>query len=111
MRMRIRKTAGILAACMGILVLAGCNNEQQQIFDEAVRDLKQESYDYALDEFTTSVNNGINPAVSYRGIGICQLRLGNYDAAIEAFSGAIGAENVSKSMLRDLYLYRATARL
>lgn len=111
MRMRIRKTAGILAACMGILVLAGCNNEQQQIFDEAVRDLKQESYDYALDEFTTSVNNGINPAVSYRGIGICQLRLGNYDAAIEAFSGAIEAENISKSMLRDLYLYRATARL
>lgn len=96
---------------MGILALAGCNNEQQQIFDEAVRDLKQESYDYALDEFTTSVNNGINPAVSYRGIGICQLRLGNYDAAIEAFSGAIGAESVSKSMLRDLYLYRATARL
>ena len=96
---------------MGLSLLAGCDNEKQQIFKEAEKDLEQGSYEYALDEFTTSVNNGVKPAVSYRGIGICQLRLGNYDDAITAFTSALGEEKVSKSMARDLYLYRATARL
>ena len=95
---------------MGLSLLAGCDNEKQQIFTEAEKDLEQGSYEYALDEFTTSVNNGVKPAVSYRGIGICQLRLGNYDDAITAFTSALGEEKVSKSMARDLYLYRATAR-
>ena len=67
---------------MGLSLLAGCDNEKQQIFKEAEKDLEQGSYEYALDEFTISVNNGVKPAVSYRGIGICQLRLGNYDDAI-----------------------------
>ena len=96
---------------MGLSLLAGCDNEKQQIFKEAEKDLEQGSYEYALDEFTTSVNNGVKPAVSYRGIGICQLRLGNYDNAITAFTSALGEEKVNKSMARDLYLYRATARL
>ena len=95
---------------MGLSLLAGCDNEKQQIFKEAEKDLEQGSYEYALDEFTTSVNNGVKPAVSYRGIGICQLRLGNYDDAI-TFTSALGEEKVNKSMARDLYLYRATARL
>ncbi|MFR7898937.1 MAG: tetratricopeptide repeat protein [Ruminococcus sp.] len=111
MRMKIRKTALILTAVMGLSLLAGCDNEKQQIFKEAEKDLEQGSYEYALDEFTTSVNNGVKPAVSYRGIGICQLRLGNYDDAITAFTSALGEEKVNKSMARDLYLYRATARL
>ena len=96
---------------MGLSLLAGCDNEKQQIFKEAEKDLEQGSYEYALDEFTASVNNGVKPAVSYRGIGICQLRLGNYDDAITAFTSALGEEKVNKSMARDLYLYRATARL
>ena len=96
---------------MGISFLAGCDNEKQQIFKEAQKDLEQGSYDYALDEFTTSVNNGVNLTASYRGIGICQLRFGNYEDAITAFSNALDTENVSKAVAKDLYLYRATARL
>ena len=111
MRMKIRKTAVILAACMGMNLLAGCNSEQQKTFNEAVKDLEQGSYEYALDEFTQSVNNGISLAVSYRGIGICQMRLGNYEDAISAFTSALSSDKVSKTMAKDLYLYRATARL
>lgn len=111
MRMKIRKTAVILSACMGMVLLAGCNSEKQKTFDEAVKDLQQENYEYALEEFSDSVNNGINLAVSYRGIGICQMRLGNYEDAIEAFSSALSQDKLSKAMARDLYLYRATARL
>ena len=70
--------------------------KKQQIFKEAEKDLEQGSYEYALDEFTTSVNNGVKPAVSYRGIGICQLRLGNYDDAITAFTSALGEEKVKQ---------------
>ena len=111
MRMKIRKTALILTAVMGLSLLAGCDNEKQQIFKEAEKDLEQGSYEYALDEFNTSVNNGIKLVVSYRGIGICQLRLGNYEEAVSAFTNALSQERVSKGMARDLYLYRATARL
>ena len=57
------------------------------------------------------MNNGVKPAVSYRGIGIYQMRLGNYDDAITAFTSALSEEKVSKSMAQDLYLYRAMARL
>lgn len=96
---------------MGLSLLAGCGDEKQQIFKEAEKDLEQGSYDYALDEFTTSVDNGIHLTTSYRGIGICQLRMGNYEDAITAFTNALGTEKVSKSVAKDLYLYRATARL
>ena len=101
----------MLAACMGMTLLAGCDSEQQKTFNEAVKDLEQGSYEYALDEFTQSVNNGISLAVSYRGIGICQMRLGNYEDAISAFTSALSSDKVSKTMAKDLYLYRATARL
>ena len=42
----------MLAACMGMTLLAGCDSEQQKTFNEAVKDLEQGSYEYALDEFT-----------------------------------------------------------
>ena len=96
---------------MGLSLLAGCDNEKQQIFKEAEKDLEQGSYEYALDEFTTSVNNGVKPAVSYRGIGICQLRLGNYDDAITAFTSALGEEKVSKSMARDADAWFLTGKV
>ncbi len=95
----------------GLFALAGCNDEKQQVFDEAVKDLEQGSYEYARDEFITSVENGVNLPVSYRGIGISQLRLGNYQEAITAFTNALNEEKVTKAMARDLYLYRATANL
>ena len=41
----------------GLFALAGCNDEKQQVFDEAVKDLEQGSYEYARDEFITSVEN------------------------------------------------------
>ena len=72
-----QKTALILTAVMGLSLLAGCDNEKRRFLRKQRKDLEQGSYEYALDEFTTSVNNGVKPAVSYRGIGICQLRLGN----------------------------------
>ena len=89
---------------MGLSLLAGCGDEKQQIFKEAEKDLEQGSYDYALDEFTTSVENSINLTTSYRGIGICQLRMGNYEDAVTAFTNALSTEKVSKSVAKDLYL-------
>ena len=47
---------------MGLSLLAGCDNEKQQIFKEAEKDLEQGSYEYALDEFTTSVNWNLSAA-------------------------------------------------
>lgn len=110
-KMKIRRKVVVLAACLGMSLAAGCGDENKQIFDEAMKDLELGSYEYALDEFTTVVQNGSYLEESYRGMGICQLRLGMYGAAAESFSCALNKEHLGKSMTRDLYLYRATARL
>ncbi len=56
--MKIRKTAVMLAACMGMTLLAGCDSEQQKIFNEAVKDLEQGSYGMPWMNLLQSVNNG-----------------------------------------------------
>ncbi|WP_373215516.1 tetratricopeptide repeat protein [Ruminococcus sp. 5_1_39BFAA] len=108
--MKFRKTALILAVCIGTAVFSGCDNEKQKIFEQAGKNLEQGSYEYALQEYAESVNNQVNLPMSYRGMGIANLRLGNYEAAIESFTNALGCDRVKKSLEKDLYTYRATAR-
>lgn len=107
--MKVRKTAFLLAACISVLVLTGCDNEKQKIFEQAAADLEQGSYEYALQEYTESVNNEVNLPMSYRGMGIANLRLGNYEAAADNFTSALNCDKVGKSLRKDLYTYRATA--
>ena len=107
--MKNRKTAILIAACMGISVLSGCGGEEGKIYKQAEKDLEQGTYQYALEGFETAVSNGTKLPHSYRGAGIACLRLGKYDAAAEYFSNALGCENLGKNLKKDLYAYRATA--
>ena len=81
--MKIKRTAAILAACMGISLLAGCGDDNQKIFEQADKDLAQGSYEYARDGYLTSVKNKVKLPLSYRGAGIASLRLGDYQDAIQ----------------------------
>ena len=50
LRMKIRKTALILTAVMGLSLLAGCDNEKQQILRKQRKIWSRAAYEYALDE-------------------------------------------------------------
>lgn len=109
--MKNTKTVLILAAVTGALLLGGCGSEKTKIYEQAGKDLSQGSYKYALEEYQTSIQNGVKPAQSYRGAGIASLRLGKYDDAISSFTDALNCDKVSKSLRKDILSYRATAEL
>ena len=109
--MKNTKTVLILAAVTGTLLLGGCGSEKTKIYEQAGKDLSQGSYKYALEEYQTSIRNGVKPAQSYRGAGIASLRLGKYDDAISSFTEALNCDKVSKSLRKDILSYRATAEL
>lgn len=109
--MKKRKTAMLLAACLCVSALTGCGGQEQKIYEQAGRDLEQGSYEYALKGYETSAANGVRLPHSYRGMGISQLRMGQYKAAAESFTSALNCEKLGKSLKRDLLAYRATAYL
>ena len=101
-----------LCLCLGSAALSGCQTgEKQKIYEQAGKDLEQGSYTYALSGFETSIQNQVHPEMSYRGAGICCLRLGRYEEAVSMLSSALGCENVSKALQKDLLSYRITALL
>ena len=77
-------TAGL---CM--LMLTGCGGKDRKTYDQAVADLEQGSYDYALEGYKSSITAGYKSAQSYRGAGIACLHLGNYQDAIDSFGKAL----------------------
>ena len=109
--MKNTKTVLILAAVTGALLLGGCGSEKTKTYEQAGKDLSQGSYKYALEEYQSSIQNGVKLAQSYRGAGIASLRLGKYEDAVNNFTEALGCDRVSKSLRRDILSYRATAEL
>lgn len=107
----MKKTVIILAACAGLFFLTGCGGEKMKIYEQAGKDLEQGSLEYALQGFAASVENGVKLPESYRGAGLANLRMGNYEQAIENFTSALNCERVGNAMEKDLLSYRATACL
>ena len=109
--MKNTKTVLILAAVTGALLLGGCGSEKTKTYEQAGKDLSQGSYKYALEEYQSSIQNGVKLAQSYRGAGIASLRLGKYEDAVNNFTEALNCDKVSKSLRKDILSYRATAEL
>lgn len=107
--MKKRGLAIVLAAVLGMISFSGCSPEAMKLYQQANKDLEHGSYQYALQEFLASVQNEVNVPESYRGAGISELRMGNYEQAIEYFTSALDCEKVGKAMRKDLLEYRASA--
>lgn len=107
--MKNRRVSWILAACAGAVLFAGCGGEKQKIFEQAEKDFAQGSYEYALAGYEASAANDFKAAESYRGAGICNMRLGNEEAAVSSFTSALGCEKLGKALEKDILSYRATA--
>ena len=92
----------------GLLVFSGCG-ENTETFDQAAQDLEQGNYTYALSGFQQCIDDGLYPARSYRGAGLSCLRQGEFEDAIDYFTGALGCEKVEDKLRKDILLYRASA--
>ena len=98
-------TAGL---CM--LMLTGCGGQNKKTYDQAVTDLEQGSYDYALEGYKSSITAGYKSAQSYRGAGIACLHLGNYQDAIDSFGKALDeSDGIVNSFELDVLKYRGEA--
>lgn len=98
----------MLAACVSVLLLAGCGGEKQKLFAQAETDLEQGSYEYAISGFEACIANEVKLPEAYRGIGLASLRLGDYEKAAENFTAALECENIGKALRKDVLSYRAT---
>lgn len=105
-----KKNIILLSLVTAAALFTGCGQDKKT-YEQAGKDLDQGSYSYALEGYERCISEGVMTAQSYRGAGLCHLRLGEYDQAIEAFSGALSVEKISKALKQDVLYYRATANL
>ena len=95
-----------------ILILSGCgSSEKEKVFEQAESDMEQGSYSYALAGYEASVANGTNEALSWRGIGLCHLRLGEPETAVSDLTMALSYEDNSRTLQKDILTYRAQANI
>lgn len=106
--MRSRTTAIALAVC-AVIFCTGCGSEKRKTYEQAGKDLEQGSYEYALQGYAVCVENGTKLPESYRGAGLADFRMGNYEQAIVNFTNALNCEKVGKSLRKDILAYRCTA--
>lgn len=109
--MKIKKIAWILAFCLSLAAVSGCATEEKKNYKQAERDLEDGNFQAALQEYELAVTAGVKPAQSYRGAGVANLRLGNYEEAIEDLGNALNCEKVGKALEKDILSYRAAAYL
>lgn len=110
--MNNRKTGLFLtASCLSLTLLTGCSAESTKNYKQAAQDLENGNYEVALEEYEAAISAGVKPAQSYRGAGVAQLKLGNYDEAVTYFSNALDCDKVGKALKKDILSYRAAAYL
>lgn len=109
--MKKRRIGWILAACMGVTLLAGCGGQERKTYRQAEEDLEQGSYQTALEGFGTAAEYGYKLPESYRGMGIASLHLGEYEQAVDYLTTALESEGAGKALKQDVLSYRATAEL
>ncbi len=80
------KRCGIFFACLLLcLTLSGCAS----YYEDGVKNLENEEYEEAIENFTKEIDEEKNVADSWRGIGISYYEQGDYARAVEAFDEAL----------------------
>ena len=97
--MKNKRIVWMLTAGLTFGMLTGCG------------DLAQGSYDYALQGYQSSITAGYKTAEAYRGAGIANIHLGNYQDAIDSLTNGLNDEKAGKALKKDMLAYRATAEL
>ena len=94
----------MLTAGLTFGMLTGCGGEEKKTYDQACADLAQGSYDYALQGYQSSITAGYKTAEAYRGAGIANIHLGNYQDAIDSLTNGLNDEKAGKALKKDMLL-------
>lgn len=86
-----RCLAVLLALCLAVSGLTGCGPKR---VEEGLEFLESGDYRRAIKKFKESIDNDKDLGEAYRGIGIAEWELGEYEAARNAFVSAL--ENGAK---------------
>ena len=96
--MRNQRIIWLLAVGLGAFLLTGCGGEQKKTYEQANTDLEQGNYDYALNEYQSSVLAG------YKTVRFIQrfwnreiAHHGDYQGAIDDLTSALNDEETGKS--------------
>lgn len=76
----------LIGAMLVIGMLAGCGNNPSE---DGVALLKEEKYEEAAEKFQEAVDEEINQADAYRGLGMAKWELEDYEGAKEALAKAL----------------------
>lgn len=109
--MKNKRIIWMLTVGLTFGMLTGCGGEEKKTYDQACADLAQGSYDYALQGYQSSITAGYKTAEAYRGAGIANIHLGNYQDAIDSLTNGLNDEKAGKALKKDVLAYRATAEL
>ena len=104
-----KRIAACLIICLCLFLLAGCGSEGEKKYRQAVKELADGLYEYALEDYTQAIEAGVKLQRSWRGAGIANFYLGNYAAAIEDFTTALEFQKIDKKLKQDLLTYRISA--
>lgn len=100
----------VLAGCI-LVLLAGCGKESVSNYELGTEDLLNKDYSSAIENFELSIAEEEQEAESLRGEGIAFYKMGRYEEAETAFSGALELlEDSEKSMKTDVLSYLAVVQ-
>lgn len=106
--MKKKLLAGILAA-VNIFMCTACSQADEHVM-QGMQYVEEAQYANAVSSFEKAKEKSEDLAKIYRGLGIANMGLAEYDKAIEAFLQALGSSNgILDSMDYDINYYLAAA--
>jgi tetratricopeptide (TPR) repeat protein len=111
---RTRKSGALLPVfCLSAsLLLSGCGQaDETEAYVRGIGALRNNDYASAIANFETAVKDG-REAEGYRGIGIADMYLGEYEKAEDFFSKALNAvvhPDQNRQFMEDVLYYQAQA--
>lgn len=79
------KKISLIVTVFAVCLMTGCASR----LEKGVKNLKNGEYQEAITRFEEQIEKGKELGEAYRGIGIAQFELGDYEASKEAFEQAI----------------------
>ena len=93
----VKRILLVIFACM---FLTGCG---ENTYEQGVASLKDGKYEEAIEQFEQAIEKETNIGDSWRGIGIADWELGQYDAASEAFEDlSITSKDSTPEMIQEM---------
>ncbi len=106
--MKWKKIGLAAAAITAAVALTACGMKNKNAYESACESLERGEYQEAVKDFQESVIREVKVPFCQRGIGVAQLKMGQYEQAIASFSEALEGED-GKKFQKDVLSYKAVA--